>query len=315
MNSAVLFLTFNRLDYIKEPFEAIKKAQPPRFYIASDGPRDSHPDDLEKITTVRNWLLENIDWECEVKTLFQEKNLGCGKGVATAITWFFQNEEQGIIIEDDCILHQSFFKLSDELLKKYRNNKDIWSIGALNPYKKSLLLKESYFFSRAGYTLGWASWADRWAKYEYDFNNYSDEEIKSMIEKASNNKKTQKLLYKDAQWMKELGNDVWDYQWQMQLNLRNGMGIVPRRNMVCNIGWDGIHCTSKDKHPMLGLKIYDIYPLIHPEKIAINKYYDFRLKLHNKLVQIKHLINYIHRHRHPIVFIFRKDFYKKLSEF
>lgn len=312
MKSAVLFLTFNRLDYTKEPFQAIRQAQPPRLYISSDGPRENVSDDLEKIEEVRNWLLENVDWECEVKTLFQEKNLGCGKGVAAAITWFFKNEEQGVIIEDDCILHQSFFKLSDELLEKYKDNKEIWSIGALNPYKQCKLLKESYFFSIAAYTLGWATWADRWAKYQYDFNVYSDEQLDKMIKYATDNKKEQEEIHRIVDNVKTIGNGVWDYQWQLQVSFNRGIGIVPAKNMVCNIGWDGIHCDSKKKHPMLGLKIYDVYPLVHPQTIEINKYYHFRLKLHNKLVQIK--LIFIYMHRHPIVFLFRKDFYKKLME-
>lgn len=312
MKTPVLFLTFNRLDYIKEPFEAIRQAQPPRLYLASDGPRENISDDLVKIENVRKWLLENVDWECEVKTLFQEKNLGCGKGIVAATTWFFQNEEQGIIIEDDCILHQSFFKLCDELLDKYKDNKNVWSIGALNPYIQSHLAKESYFFSSASYTLGWATWADRWSKYQYDFNVYSDKKIEDMIANVTTNKKRKKDLYRISQYLKVIGDDVWDYQWQMQVTFNRGMGILPAKNMVCNIGWEGIHCESKKKHPMLGLKIYDVYPLVHPQKIELNKYYEFGLFMHDLLAQVKNIITYMNRH--PVVFLFRKDFYKKLKE-
>ncbi len=104
---------------IKE-FEEIKKAKPKKLYIAGDGPRNKI--EKKKTDEVRKFVLDNIDWDCKVKTLFRKKNLGCGKAVSQAITWFFKNEEMGIILEDDCLPSQSFFPFCEELLKKYKTN-------------------------------------------------------------------------------------------------------------------------------------------------------------------------------------------------
>ena len=119
LNTAVLFLVFNRLDTTKQVFEAICKARPERFYIASDGPRESN--ELEKVSEVRSFLMNNIDWNCEIKTLFRESNLGCGVGVSSAIDWFFDNEKEGIILEDDCVPSDDFFKFASTMLQKYRD--------------------------------------------------------------------------------------------------------------------------------------------------------------------------------------------------
>lgn len=109
MNTAILLLTFNRLDYLVSVFDVTAKAKPKRLYLASDGPRCDKHGEAEKVQEVRNYLLDNINWDCEVKTRFLEKNSGgCANGVSGAITWFFKNEEQGIILEDDCLPSQSF---------------------------------------------------------------------------------------------------------------------------------------------------------------------------------------------------------------
>jgi hypothetical protein len=147
MNKAVLFMTFNRLDTSQQVFEQIKIAKPPRLYLASDGARKQVEGESEKVEAVRNWLLSNIDWDCEVKSLFREENLGCGKAVSSAITWFFDNEKNGIILEDDCVPNQSFFRFCEELLDKYVDDKRIWQISGMNPLVQSDM-EESYYFAK-----------------------------------------------------------------------------------------------------------------------------------------------------------------------
>ena len=106
--TAVLFLLFNRPDTTSKVFEKIRQIKPQRLYVASDGPRESYYGEIEKVKSVRE-IIKKIDWSCEVKTLFREKNLGCKKAVSSAISWFFNYEEQGIILEDDCLPHIDFF--------------------------------------------------------------------------------------------------------------------------------------------------------------------------------------------------------------
>ena len=165
MKTPVLFLVFNRPDTTKQVFEAIRQAQPPRLYIASDGHRSDREGEWEKVKTVRDYVVNNIDWDCEVKTLFREKNLGCRIAVSTAISWFFENEEQGIILEDDCFPDQSFFPFCEELLWKYQDDKRIMMItgtNSLGTWKSEL---QSYHFSIYGSIWGWATWKRAWNLY------------------------------------------------------------------------------------------------------------------------------------------------------
>ncbi len=144
MKTAVLLITFNRLDYVKESLKAIAKAKPPRLYIASDGPRPDKIGEKEQVQAVRDYVLSHIDWKCEVFTRFLEKNSGgCKNGVSGAVTWFFENEPEGIILEDDCVANPSFFPYCEKLLKKYRDNKNVWHIAGdapnRNRYPRNLL--------------------------------------------------------------------------------------------------------------------------------------------------------------------------------
>jgi hypothetical protein len=120
-NIPILFMVFNRLDTTYKVFEQLRKIAPQKLYIASDGPRNNRENEKERVEAVREYVLKSIDWDCEVKTLFREENLGCGKAVSGAITWFFENEEMGIILEDDCLPSISFFLI----VKNYWNTTKI----------------------------------------------------------------------------------------------------------------------------------------------------------------------------------------------
>ena len=144
LKTAVLFLIFNRPDTTKQVFEAIRKSKPPRLYVAADGPRTDKSGEAEKVEQVRRIAMQ-VDWNCEVKTLFREENLGCGKAVSSAITWFFKNEEEGIILEDDCLPNQSFFWFCEELLERYRDDMRIMAVSGDN-FQKGLARNEFIYY-------------------------------------------------------------------------------------------------------------------------------------------------------------------------
>ncbi len=126
----ILFLVYKRPDTTRQVFEAIRKARPPRLYVAADGPKPDVPGEAEKVRQVRDIVLEGVDWDCEVKTLFRDKNLGCKYGVSGGINWFFDHEEMGIILEDDTLPSQSFFWFCEELLERYREDERVMCISA-----------------------------------------------------------------------------------------------------------------------------------------------------------------------------------------
>jgi len=129
LKTPVLFIIFNRLATTKRVFGAIRQAKPERLFIAADGPRHRCSGEEQKVRAVRDYVLGHIDWECQVKTLFSDKNLGCQKGPVTAIDWFFENESEGIILEDDCVPDPSFFRYAEEMLDRYRDDERVMVIS------------------------------------------------------------------------------------------------------------------------------------------------------------------------------------------
>lgn len=271
MKSPILFLIFNRPDTTEKVFETIRQAQPPRLYIAADGPRSNRPAEKELCERTRS-IVNNIDWPCEVKTLFRDENLGCGKAVCQAITWFFDNEPEGIIIEDDIVAHPDFFKYCDEMLERYRDDDRVGIIGGHNLLYDKYKGSESYWFSAIGHIWGWASWRRAWKDFDFNFSEKNKlEEFEPSLKVAFKDKKQRRYWREIFNLMKNRRIDIWDYQWTFTLIKKNRLCAVPYVNLTKNIGFgeDSTH-TSSASEDELNVVTMPIMPLIHPETVEHN---------------------------------------------
>lgn len=276
-NNSILFLIFNRPDSTFQVFEQIRQAKPAKLFIAADGPRADRVGEAELCAQARS-VLDKVDWDCEVHTLFQDENLGCKYGPSTAIDWFFQNVEEGIILEDDCVPDPSFFPYCQELLEKYRNNPRILSVCGYNFGYSSSKTDPSYFFSRYFFASGWASWRRNIKLIDYEIKEWDK------IDKVRflHNRTRASLVDFDWKWIKDwrrtfndlvnLKVDAWDYCWLYAGFKYKMLSIFPSENLVQNIGFneDATH-THDDKHIMGKIKSNPIsLPLAHPKKINRN---------------------------------------------
>lgn len=274
MKSAVLFIIFKREDTTRRVFERIREAKPPRLYIAADGPRKERPDEIEKCLAARN-VVENIDWPCEVHKLYRDVNLGCGKGVSSAITWFFEHEEQGIIIEDDILPHLDFFKYCDEMLDRYKDDERIQEIGGHNTFYNGYSSDAPYYLSNFQIIWGWASWKRVWDTYIYDIDKISRDQLKEKLLSRVPSK-TCEYFMRIFDKMYFDGIDTWDYQLYFNQMLYNRYAIVPYVNMTRNIGFDSMDAahTSGPNSRELNHIERSPYPLEHPETIFKDNYAD-----------------------------------------
>jgi len=268
LRTPVLLVIFNRPETTALVFDAIRKAKPQRLYIAADGPRPGVKSDVERCAEARK-VVSNVDWDCEVNTLFRDENLNCGVGPSSAISWFFRQEEEGIILEDDCLPSLSFFWYCEELLQRYRKDTRIMHIGGnnfLDGWHKDN--DYSYYFSRSGHIWGWATWRRAWEKFDYNLElfpklkkeKYFNSFFLNWLEKFYRMRKFEKTVTKKGKvnW--------WDYQWDFARYVNSGLSIVPEVNMVKNIGFDerGTH-TRNENHKDAALEANEIdFPLRHP---------------------------------------------------
>ncbi len=279
----VLIVTFNRPDVTSVLIDRLREVKPSHLYVSSDGPRESKGvHEKELVKQVRD-LIEHIDWDCEVHKFYSEKNFGCGVGVSNAITWFFQNVEQGIILEDDCIPHKSFFGYCQELLDKYKDDHRVTHING-NNYGCTDCVDTNwdYHFTMYPQVWGWATWRRAWANFNYrtDLDG-----IRSEFEtfKHMNWSKSDFELQK-RKW-KKAGNqvDIWDYQWHYINQLNGNLAITPKVNLVTNIGELGTHYNQADNSP-LNIESSEMkLPISHPDFF----FRDYRMEQFMKKFMIK----------------------------
>jgi hypothetical protein len=275
----VLFIIFNRPDTTEKVFNAIRHYQPEKLYIASDGPRESKPKEKEIVDYTRQLIINSIDWDCKVKTLYREKNLGCGYAVSGAITWFFKSEEMGIIIEDDCLPNITFFQYCEELLIKYKDYEHIALIGG-NNFQSGIQRGEgNYYFSHYPATWGWASWSRAWKIFDHNISFGTKQIREGKLDYAFNSKKEKKHWLKVFINANKKKDEIWDYHfcyaiWQHQM-----ITITPNKNLVVNIGMhnDGTHYFLKDSVKTNAKSEIIYFPLIHPAQIKVNRDADIYL--------------------------------------
>jgi hypothetical protein len=268
----VLFLVFNRFDTTKKVFEQIRKAKPLKFYIASDGPRNKNEELI--VEQIRNYILENIDWNCEVTTFFKEENIGCKLAVQSAITTFFEYETKGIILEDDCLPDLTFFRYCHDLLNKYENDTRVMQISGTNLASEYVADHDnSYFLSRYGSIWGWATWKRAWDLYDDNFsaiNEFSNK--KAYLNYFPSSKMGWHRLQQFKECMESKTISSWDFPWAFSKLINNALIIVPNQNLIKNIGFG-----ENSTHTNYGEEIYSIdstkidFPLKHPKLIFIDK--------------------------------------------
>lgn len=241
-STPILYIIFNRLDTVKQTFTKIKSVQPKEFYIAADGPRKNKEGEAAKCEEVRNWVLSNIDWDCNVYTFFRDENVGCKYGVSGAVKWFFENVEQGIIMEDDILVSDSFFTYCEQLLNYYKNDESVGMISACNYFGKTNDNKHDYEFITIPGVWGWASWKRVLKDYSSDScSNYTKKKNSVIKSKA-----VAKFFKSVAQEAAESKINTWDYQFVDYLTTNHMYTIMPCINLVSNLGFnsDSTHTAS-----------------------------------------------------------------------
>jgi hypothetical protein len=265
---AILFLVYNRPDLTSRVFQTIRRAKPQRLYVACDGPHLYKAEDESRVNSVRE-ISTAVDWSCELRTLFRSENLGCKRAVSEAISWFFDQESQGIILEDDCLPHEDFFPYCSSLLVRYADDSRVSAITGNNFQNGIKRGNASYYFSRYNHVWGWASWRRAWEVYDVNLSFWpswkSSSRWKATIGDSVERRYWEKIF--DQVCRGEI--DTWDYQWLACIWFRGGLTATPNVNLVSNLGFgaDSTH-TKLVNSPLSKLETYPLEDIIHPPFIA-----------------------------------------------
>ncbi|MHA1284911.1 MAG: nucleotide-diphospho-sugar transferase [Promethearchaeota archaeon] len=277
-NTPILFIIFNRPETTEIVFEKIASIKPKKLYIAADGPRQNIPDDKEKCFKTRK-IIERIDWDCHIKTKFNEINLGCGLNVSSAISWVLEQEERVIILEDDTVPALPFFYFCDELLEKYKDDTRIMHIAGSNLNEDFKWGNDSYFFSMYTPIWGWATWKRAWAEFDYYMSDLDEFIYSNSYKNIFLNRKEQRWFvnrwnsFKRKNYLPGVSTN-WDYQWEYAVFKNNGLSIIPASNLISNIGYFSSH-SDGEKSKIYNRKVDNSFKIKkHPKFIIRNRFYD-----------------------------------------
>jgi len=263
----ILFLIFNRPDTTERVFAEIKKQKPKYLYIAADWAREHKKWEKEVVEQTRDVVMNDIDWDCEVKTLFREKNLWCKVAVSEAITRFFDHVEEWIILEDDCLPDPSFFGFCETMLEKYRDDNRTMHISWDCFLPKERQNERKYFFSHHNHIWWWATWKRAWKMYDPDIKSFPILKKQKMIKNITNNFFSQKVWLNNFELVFNWKHDTRDYQWTYCMWINNGLAILPWVNLISNIGFapDALHTKNESWLSNLPTKKIDYNNLIKPQ--------------------------------------------------
>ncbi len=264
MQTPVALILFNRPDCTARVFEAIAAARPAKLFLIADGPRAGHPTDGERCRETRE-VVRRVDWDCEVRTNFSDVNLGCKYRPETGIDWIFEQVEEAIILEDDCLPHPTFFRFCEELLARYREDERVMMIGGYNFFGRTAAATQSYHFSYLGSTWGWATWRRAWRLNDPELRLWPQAVESRLIENLFPDPVHARFWHDVfARVLDGRLRDAWDYQWQLACWMNSGFRLIPERSLVSNIGFGKDATHTFGENPFENAAEEMVFPLKHP---------------------------------------------------
>ena len=248
VQTPVLVMAFNRPDHLRVLLNRLREVQPVRVYFAVDGARAGMADEADHVARCRE-LIEEIDWIPDKRMLFQDNNLGCGQGVSTAISWFFEHEESGIILEDDIIPEPSFFPYCSELLDRYRDDQRVFAISGCNfvPADQQSHPNLPYRFSQIPHIWGWATWRDRWAHHRLDIRDWRKRLPPRALWRQGGRSFSGAAYWASTFELLARGEvDTWDGQLVLASMARNQWTATSNVNLIRNIGFDEMATHTRE---------------------------------------------------------------------
>ena len=267
MRTPVAVIIFNRPEVTERVFAEIARARPKQLLVIADGPRPEHTGEAEKCAATRA-IIERVDWDCEVSKNYSDVNLGVGRRPATGLHWIFEQVEESIILEDDCLPHPTFFRYCDELLEKYRDDERVMHISGGNLHFSDKQSPFSYFFSCYCWSWGWASWRRAFQYYDPDIKLWPTLRDTPWLSDILGDPSVVEFWKRkfDLSYTTGLEHTGWDWQWLFACWAHRGLSILPRTNLISNIGFgeDATH-TKRIDHQRANVPTLEMgFPLTHP---------------------------------------------------
>jgi hypothetical protein len=269
LRTPVALIIFNRPDLAAQVFAEIARAKPRRLFVFADGPRASRERDAELCAQARQ-VVERVDWDCEVTRDFSPVNLGPHHRIVSGLNAAFQEAEELIVLEDDCVPHPTFFRFCEELLEYYRDDERVMHIAGnhLRPETRRST-PYSYTFTRWNVSWGWATWRRAWRHFDLELRRWPELRETTFLAELLRDPPAEKefrAIFDDL-CNRPGQHDGWDYAWSFACWSQNGLTLTPSATLVGNEGFgpDATHFPGRPDDPRGRLRANAMtFPLVHP---------------------------------------------------
>jgi len=272
VQTPVAFFIFRRPDTTQRVFDAIAQVKPTRLFVIADGARS--PDEVQQCAVTRA-IIQQVDWKCDVLTNFADVNLGLKRRIVSGLDWVFEQEEEAIILEDDCLPSPSFFPFCENMLQHYRHETKVMHISG-DHFHAEAKIPESCYFSRYPHIWGWATWRRAWALYDVKMTQWQDPQYQTSILRKFRDRA--EAVFWRKTWDMTYRNEIntWDYQWAFACIANDALSINPSVNLIANIGFGkaATHTTAVDQR-LANLPVGNLnFPIIRPANLSRNSTLD-----------------------------------------
>jgi hypothetical protein len=279
----VALFFFNRPRHLERVFARVREVKPAHLMLVCDGPRRDVAGEADAVQACRD-VVERIDWPCEVTRLYAEENMGCRDRIASGIRATFDRYESAIFLEDDCLPKPSFFGYCDELLQRYEADDAVAFISGTRFIRLPKPIDDaSYQFCRMPLVWGWASWRSAWEGYDALMPSWPNHEqaIRHKLMHATRSLDESIALRVTNSVVSAFTNcyrqtlNTWDHPLAYHLMMQDRRCIIPRDNLVTNIGFGPLSTHSGRIPTQVSLTASDIArPLTHPAESEIDPHLD-----------------------------------------
>lgn len=275
LETPVVMIIYNRPENTQEVFDQIAMMEPSELLVVADGPKDKQPGDEDRCRSARE-VTEAVDWECDVSREYADSNLGLRKRFQTGLNWVFNEVEEAIILEDDCLPSQSFFRFTEDLLEEYRNDERVMDISGSNHLGTWKDSSQDYHFTRYGGIWGWATWADQWEKYRANMEGWDNPEIRNLVRAYIGDEDQWPYIRHLYQRTAKGSIETWDYQWGFTRAVNWGLTATPSRNLISNIGFgEEATNTTAEESSITGVSRHELeFPIEIRDTVASDFAYD-----------------------------------------
>jgi hypothetical protein len=277
LNTPVALLFYRRPELLQRVFEQVAQAQPRQLLLIADGPRDPSEDAVCAQTRA---VVEHIDWPCEVQRLYADRNMGLRTRVSSGLDWVFSRVDRAIIIEDDCLPHQSFFPFASELLERYQDDERVFGVAGANHQFGRRRSAHSYYFSAYPGIWGWATWRRAWQHYDVNMTGWRAHVDKVLAATCATDRERRYW-----RWVFESVEqgvfDTWDYQFTLAMWQQHGLFAIPEVNLVSNVGFgtQGTHTRNK-RSRLANVPALRLGDVDHPPNVFRNQLADLHTSRH-----------------------------------